>query len=113
MNLGYIYNYQEYEEIIRSSFSDTSLLHESDISLDKRGFYSGIGLQLYKKEDGSYYFVSDMSKVPYHRVKSLAIPRHIHDLLLLQAMCNKYVPIYDTNGNLLITEEDFKSVRRK
>lgn len=113
MNLGYIYNYQEYEDIIRSSFSDTSLLHESDISLDKRGFYSGIGLQLYKKEDGSYYFVSDMSKVPYHRVKSLAIPRHIHDLLLLQAMCNKYVPIYDTNGNLLITEEDFKSVRRK
>lgn len=113
MNLGYIYNYQDYEDLIRSGFNNTTLLHSSDIPLDKRGFYVGIGLQLYQKEDGSYYFVSDLSKVPHHRLRSLAIPRHVQDLLLLQAICNKYIPVYDTNGNLLITKENFNDIRRK
>lgn len=113
MNLGYIYNYQDYEELIRSNFQKEDLLHQDDIPLDYHGYYIGIGVQLCKKEDGNYYFVADLSKVPYHRVRDLAVPRHIHDLAFLLAICNKYIPIYDTNGNLLVTMEEFKELRRK
>ena len=38
---------------------------------------------------------------------------HIHDLAFLLAICNRYIPIYDTNGNLLVTMEEFKELRRK
>ena len=113
MNLGYIYNYQDYEDLIRSNFQKEDLLHQEDIPLDYHGYYVGIGVQLCKKEDGDYYFVADLSKAPYHRVRDLAVPRHIHDLAFLLAICNKYVPIYDTSGKLLVTMEDFTELRRK
>lgn len=113
MNIGYVYNYQDYEELIKSNFTDSSLVHKEDIPFDFRGHYVGVGLQVAKAEDGKYYFISNLRNVPYYKVKDLAVPRHIHDLLLIQAFNNKYIPVYSTEGELLFEEKDFISLRKK
>lgn len=112
MNLGYIYNYKDYEELIKSNFSDNTLLHENDIPLDKKNYYVGLGLNLEKNDNNEYYFRTDLNKLPYNKVQELKYARHIQDLGLLQAINNRYIPIVDNNDNILFTKEDFDNIRK-
>lgn len=107
---GYIYNYQEYEEILTENYS---VVHDRDIDIDYRGYYKGIGVR-FCYNNGQPYFVSDLSKAPYYKVQDLKIACHLHDMKLLQALNNKYIPIYDeSTKELLFGQEDFNKLRRK
>ncbi len=58
-------------------------------------------------------FIYDESKVFYRKVPELAGCRYLYALKLLEAINNRYIPIFDRNKKLLFTEEEFLEYRSK
>lgn len=68
---------------------------------------------VFVKEDDMKYFLLDESKVYYRKVPELSVARFLFALKLLQAINNKYIPIFNFNKQLLYTEEEFLDLRKK
>ena len=63
--------------------------------------------------DTDNYILLDGTKIFYRKVPELATPRYLFALKLLLAMNNKYLPIFNFQKELLFTEEEFLSLRKK
>lgn len=60
------------------------------------------------------YFLFDSSVPIYRKMPSLAGSRYLFDMQLLEAIANKYIPIFDKSSKkLLFTEEEFLNFRKK
>ena len=68
---------------------------------------------IFVNEDEVKYFLLDESKVYYKKVPELSVPRFLFALKLLQAINNKYIPIFNLNKELLYSEDEFLDLRKK
>ena len=68
---------------------------------------------IYIEDDSKKYFIFDASKVIYNKIPELGAVRQLYGMKLLECINNNYIPIYDTDGNLIFTKEEFNSIRSK
>lgn len=94
----YIKNLIDYENLLKNNYSNI----EQDI----------IKSPLVYIEDLNY-FIYDDTKVFYRKVPALAGVRFLFALKLLQAINNKYIPIFNKQKELLYTEQEFLEYRKK
>lgn len=64
-------------------------------------------------ESNNSYFILNEDKVFYHKVPELGVTRQLFAMRILEAINNKYVPIFNQNSELVFSREDFDDIRRK
>ena len=62
--------------------------------------------------DGKYFILNE-DKAIYRKVPEIGASRVLFALKLLQAINNRYVPIFNQNGDLIFTSNQFQDIRKK